>query len=207
MNAIAFRSTEGPFLKPPTNPNHCALWIWRTNLFPTNSSGLTLGVSTQQGHIVQKVEIIRNVKNCDDTPDKANSDRGTAWEYWNLSKSQPWMDLIAQPFLKNRKTEIQVTLSAGYLSQIEGATLTPAPQNQNGAHGNLSGQPNGFSWTLERRFNFEVICCGKGPLTFTWFLVARNSYGSYNESWEQEGSGITETESTRTKEVDGKEVE
>lgn len=205
-HAVAFETMDGPeMVSEGLPPDVCKIWRWVVEFFPTQGRGVNLSSSTQTGHIVQKVEIIKEVFRCDGTLDLASSKNEVIWEYFTVVAGRSeGSDNVQIVFPNARRTTVKLVLSAGYIPSLNGVnpqTIVPLT-NPGGASGRLSGEPPGFSTTLVRRFAATVDCCNTAT-TSAWTAQATNVWGSYSESWQQQDAGAVEHQ----KSVDGERIQ
>ena len=167
-------------------PGSCWAWKWGVEFFPTQGQGQAPGTSAQTGFVVQRVDVSKIVRNCDGTIDQAASEFKTLWEYFQVRNGVTNDDTFQIGFPAGRRTSASITLSAGYVANIQGAQQTAINPltNPGGADGTLNQQPTGFQTTLTRQFHGDADCCGQVS-SLAWSLRAYNSWGTYSEFWFQ----------------------
>ncbi len=139
---------------------------------------------------------------CDGSADSDKSETKTVWEYFNIENGVTNVDVFQIGFPANRKTTVDITLSASFHNEINGATKNPINPPTFGANGTLSGQPSGFSITLTRTLKASVNCCDEK--TYAGVITAGNKWNTYSESW---GLKNGQEKPKHDKEVDGKKIE
>jgi hypothetical protein len=205
--AVAYKTTSVPTFNRDNNPANCYNWSWGIEFFVTKQSGLNPASDINNNFIVQHIESEKKIFLCDGNPDPNSPRPVDEWEMFILENGKD-KDINAEGFLENRRTTIKTKLSAGYQMNVEGVNIRPTPGNPIGSDAILSGQPNGFSATLIREYEFEVNCCPAAAVdeTFSGEWKASNSFGTYDETWRQIGQGSRTETNSRVKNVDGRRV-
>jgi len=202
--SVAFKTKAGPTFNRDTDPNTCYNWVWEIEFFITNQAGLNPNPVVNNHFIVQHVNTQKDIELCNGNPDPNSPAPVDDWEVFNLVNGVD-KDVNAEAFLDNRKTTVKTTLSAGYLQVINGVTTNPTPGNPLGSDGILSGQPNGFTPTMNREYKFVVDCCGLPAVeTFIGDWKVSNTWGTYDETWQQIGTDSRTEINSRVKNVDGR---
>ncbi|MEM1321363.1 MAG: hypothetical protein AAGG75_13995 [Bacteroidota bacterium] len=209
-NSVAFETTEGPEIATGAEvgkDKDCYVFLWVVAFMITSGKGQNLPINKKaDGHVVQRVDVRKTVTKCDGTKDKERSETKTLLETFQVKNGESVnADTIQLGFLKDRITNIVVTLSASFHTNLQDKDFSKKFkdfENPAGADGLLHKEPEGFQPTLMRTISFQVNCCN-GADAYKFDIKAHNSWGTYEEHWSPSESG-EKMENKKT--VDGKEV-